>query len=269
QSQFPGINVVRLATSPDGGAFTNGSSDLGGLTPQTVDNINADIKAFNSLGIGVILDDHDHDANQQNNAATGQALSSEESWYQQIAQANAGNNMLMYQTPNEPTGSAQDIVNEQVGIYNTIRSVDSNAFVSFDLEGGGGTNPMTSNAQAYAGMHNVAFDAHFYASDSSDPASSLQQELAPLRSMSDQDGAIPIYIGETGNSIGGSEADPQWQAALDSVWSDGTGGVAWLYDGMVTGAWSNGSNIDTLTNADGSLNSYGQYVARLIQNGAS
>jgi hypothetical protein len=140
--------------------------------------------------------------------------------------------MVMYQTPNEPTGSNQDIVNEQVGVRDAVvgavQAADPTAatpWVSFDLEGGGGTDPMTSNPGAYAGMSNVAFDAHFYASNSTDPAASLQQEIAPLASITDQNGQIPVYVGETGDAIDGSNKDPQWQAAMQAAYAT-QGGIA-------------------------------------------
>jgi trimeric autotransporter adhesin len=263
ENDFPGINVVRLATSPDGGAFTNGSTLQGG---QSVSDINQDIQALNADGIGVIVDNHGSDANTQNNVSQD---GSEASWFAQLAAANINNPDVMFQTENEPTGSNSDIVSEQQSAYSAIRGTGSNAIVAFDLEGGGSAAPMESDTAAYDADSNYVIDAHAYASNNSDPASATAGEVAQTSNLTEASGgAVPVYIGETGNSIDGSDIDPQATAQLNTDWSDGTGAIAWLYDGAATG-FGSGNGADHLTNSDGSLSSYGQEVQALIAQGAS
>ena len=97
-ADFPGINVVRLGTSPEGGAY---SQDMPITNPETVPDIVQAIAAFNAQGINVIIDNHSGDANNPDNVA---ADGNEAAWFAQIAQAEVGNNMVMFQTQNEPEG---------------------------------------------------------------------------------------------------------------------------------------------------------------------
>jgi hypothetical protein len=262
-SQFPGINVVRLATSPDGGAFTNGTPLGGGESVQDIDNV---IQALNAKGIGVIVDNHGSDANTQNNVSQD---GGEAAWFGQLAQDNLGNNMVMFQTQNEPMGSDQDIVNEQQSAYNAIRATGSNAIVAFDLMGGGSAEPQMSNPGVYDSMTNYVIDAHAYASNNPDPMSAVATEIAQTSSLTEANGgAVPVYIGETGNAIDGANIDGAATQLLNGVWSDGTGAVAWLYDGAATG-FGSGNGADMMTNPDGSLTAYGQEIAQLIGQGAA
>ena len=217
EKDYPGINVVRLSTSPEGGAFTNGTTLQGG---ETIDNINQTIQALNADGIGVIVDNHGSDANTSNNVSQDGA---EASWFSQLAQANLGNNMVAFQPENEPIGSDSDIVNEQQTAYNAIRATGSQNIVAFDLEGGGGVSPMLSNPAAYNADTNYAFDVHAYASNSSDPAASTAAEIAQLNGFTEGNGGgvVPKYLGETGNSIDGSNIDPMASAQLQTDMTDG------------------------------------------------
>ena len=262
-SKFPGLNTVRLSTSPEGGAFTNGSQLSGG---ETLDNINQVITELNKKGIGVIIDNHGADANTQNNVSQN---GNEAAWFAQIAKANLGNNMVMFQPENEPMGSDAAIVQEQKASYDAIRATGSNAVVAFDLVGGGGSSAILSDPSVYNQMNNYVIDAHFYAAGSSDPASALRDEISQFGALHEANGgAVPVYIGETGDSIDGSNVDGAAAQALSAVW-DGTGnnsgGIAWLYDGAATGF----NGADHLTNPDGSLTGFGQEIAGLIQKGSN
>ena len=262
-SKFPGLNTVRLSTSPEGGAFTEGSQLSGG---ETLDNINQVIQELNKKGIGVIIDNHGADANTQNNVSQNGA---EAAWFAEIAKANMGNNMVMYQPENEPMGSDAAIVQEQKATYDAIRATGSNAVVAFDLVGGGGSSAILSSPDTYNQMSNYVIDAHFYAAGSSDPASALTSEISQFSALHEANGgAVPVYIGETGDSIDGSNVDGAASQALSSVWNgtgNNSGGIAWLYDGAATGF----NGADHLTNSDGSLTSFGQEIAGLIQKGSA
>lgn len=265
-SRFPGINVVRLGTSPEGGALTQGVPLQGG---QTVADIDATIRAFNAKGIGVIVDNHGSHAFDDNNVSQA---GREPAWFAQIARDNLGNNMVMFQTLNEPTGADSDIVKEQQAAYDAIRATGSNAIVAFDLaytnavaEGRrtGSASPMESNPNAYNRDYNYVIDAHSYAGVSTDPVAQLNGEIAETSNLREADGApVPVYIGETGPSIDGVNIDPKANENLDAVWNAGTGGIIGLYNGPSQGG------LDALCDRDGTLNSTGKKAADLIKRGA-
>jgi hypothetical protein len=261
-SDFPGINVVRLMTSPDGGAYSEGGQKQGG---QSTSDIQADIKAFNAKGIGVIIDNHNSDANTANNVSQD---GNEAQWFGTLAQQNLGNNGVMFQTENEPTGSNQDIVNEQVAAYNAIRATGSNNLVAFDLAGGYSASPQLSDPSAYDSMSNYVIDAHAYVSDSN-PVPSMQYEAAQTASLTEANGqAVPVYFGETGNSIDGSNIASAANQLLQAEFTDGKGAVAFAFDHAAFGL-DGGNQADNMTDANGNLNGYGQYIASLIQQSSS
>lgn len=262
-SQFPGINVVRLATSPEGGAFTNGQTLDGG---ETLDNINQTIAALNAKGIGVIIDNHGSDANTQNNVSQN---GNEAAWFSQIAAAQANNNMVMFQPENEPTGSDADVAAEQQKAYNAIRSTENATpgsiqhVVAFDLVGGGYAGPQQNYASIYNAMSNYVIDAHSYASNNDNPIDAIQTEVAQTAGLTEADGSkVPVSIFETGNSIDGSNLDPKASELLKYVYPT-YGAVAWLYDGAATG-FGNGNGADHLTDSNGNLTSFGQEIQALI-----
>jgi hypothetical protein len=262
-SKFPGINVVRLSTSPEGGAFTRGNQISDG---QSIGDIDATIKALNAKGIGVMIDNHGADANDPNNVAMDDA---EPAWFAQLAKDNLGNNMVMFQPQNEPTGDDAAVVAEQQRAYDAIRGVGSNAIVAFEYVGGYSPSPMLSDPAAYNRDYNYVIDVHSYAGSSGDPAGVLAGRIPQTSGLREADGsAVPVIIGETGNSLDGSHIDGAATPELNAVWSAGTGAVGWLYDGTVTG-FANGDGADHLTNPDGSLTSYGEEVAALIRQRAS
>jgi len=259
KASFPDANVVRLATSPDGGAFSQGSSVNGG---ESVADIDQAIQAFNAAGMGVIVDNHQSDASTADNVAN---TGSEASWFGQIAQDNLGNNNVMYQTLNEVTGpdggaDVQPIVAEQQAAYNAIRATGANNVVAFEADGGNWAGPMQSSPSTYDGDSNYAIDYHQYATNSG----TIQQFQQTIDSTVTEanGGQVPVYVGETGLSESSTQTPNAADlASLNAAYTSGNGAVAWLYDGAATGF----SDINHLTNPDGSLTPYGQTVDGLIQ----
>jgi hypothetical protein len=124
---------------------------------------------------------------------------------------------------------------------------------------------MESDPSAYDRDSNYVIDAHSYASTSTDPAKQLQTMLAQTSNLTEADGSsVPVYVGETGISIDDKHIDAQATQNLNTVWSDGTGGIAWAYNGTLSD-----DTVDKLCNGDGTLSSYGQEVAALIKKGAT
>ncbi|HEY9733459.1 MAG TPA: cellulase family glycosylhydrolase [Drouetiella sp.] len=262
-SQFPGMNVVRLSASPEGGAFTNGQTLAGGAS---VDDIVQTVAALNAKGIGVIIDNHGADANDANNVSQN---GNEPAWFAALAKAEANNNMVMFQPENEPMGTNADVAAEQKNAYDAIRSAENSTpgsvqhVVAFDLVGGGYAGPQQDFASQYDAMSNYVIDAHAYASNSSDPVSAIQTEVAQVAGLTEADGSkVPVSIFETGNAIDGSNKDPMANDLLNYVYPT-YGAVAWLYDGAATG-FGNGSDADHLTDPNGNLTPFGQQIAGLI-----
>lgn len=107
-STFPGINMIRVATIP------------GNYDPSSLDSF---ISTMTANHVVVEIEDHHTDGSQwQGNALTGQALTNEENWYSSVASQYKNNPYVWFGTANEPTGNNQGIVNQEVGIYNAIRS---------------------------------------------------------------------------------------------------------------------------------------------------
>lgn len=88
-----------------------------------------------------------------------------------------------------------------------------------------------------------------------------QTEIAQTAGLTQAGGAaIPVFDGEIGNTLAG-ENDPGFQQLGDYVASSGMGAQYFTFSG------GNGTDTtgDNMTNADGSLNSYGQQVAAWIR----
>ncbi len=267
-SRFPNLNVVRLETSPGGGAFTGNIA--GGIEPshyQSVASIDADIKALNAKGVGVIVEDLADDAKNQPNTATGAALTKEAAWYAQIAKDNSGNKMVAFETPNEPIGTSANIANEQTAVYNAIRQNDKDAYVGIELVGGGGVSGLLP--QTYKNMDNLFVDAHDYAFSETNPLPALQSEIGSIK-LTDTQGKIPIIIGETGNAGMGDSVDPGAAKLLDAEYTDGTGVIACHYDGLRTGQWYRAGDENDMTTAnDAGLTGYGLQIQQLSDRGVT
>jgi hypothetical protein len=275
-SSFPGINVVRLATSPEGGAFSGGKTLSAAQGAESVNDINQLIKAFNDKGIGVIVDNHGSDASTNDNVAqTGK----EAAWFAQIAKDNLDNRMVMFQTENEPTStdwrtgsnnSASDaaITDEQEAAYKAIRATGSNAIVAFEQEHGvpDEGKMFQANAATYNRDYNYVIDAHDYGNPAgdSDPAAQIKQVLSQTSMLHEADGgAVPVYFGETGNAGDGRDKDPNANKLLNGLWSSGDGAIAWIYN--PTGG-TVGNDADDLTVAHTiALSPYGEEILNLIE----
>jgi len=247
---FPGINAVRLATTP--GADQNA--------------IDALVQGLTSKGVVVLIEDHSSSGGNPN-TSSGQALANEASWYAGLAGKYQANPYVWFGTANEPdnTGNLQAIPVQEKAIYDAIRGTGSNAMVMMEMRGGFTNDAAQQNASYYAGMKNVAWDTHYYGwvvNQSTDPATiakGLQNQIADAQSVKSADGTMPVVIGEYGPSTSGIAGyDANGLQVVQAVDDSGYGTFAW--------AWSAGT--DTLTNGNG-LTDFGQMVAKHIAAGAS
>ncbi len=274
---FPGINVVRFATSPYGGINTNGQpyakGSWDGNYNESIADVNKVIQAFNAKGIGVIVDNHNSAAQVGNNISED---GNEAAWFAQLAKDNMGNKMVMFQPENEPTSTdwhtgrnntAADlaVANEQQAVYNAIRATGSQAIVAFEQEHGVSDQaaPFQAAASTFDKDYNYVIDAHLYG----DP-SAINSDLHGTSFLREANGeAVPVFFGETGNSGNGLTVDSNGAAVTKDVWNTGVGAIAWEYDPLKSSTFG---LADNMTYSESStLTSYGQEVAALIKQAAS
>ena len=251
---FPGINMIRLAANP--------ASD----TPESIQKT---IDAYTSRGIIVEVEDH-HSAGGEKNTYTGQQLADQANWYGQIAANNKGNSKVWFGTPNEPdANNPQDIVDQQVAVYNAIRGAGNNNMVMMELQGGGTATPMQADASAYSKMTNIAWDGHYYGwvnnfQGGSGVSAGLQNEMQQAQTVTSADGKVPFIVGEYGNSTDGQHVDANGTDVVNAVQQSGLGTIGW--------AWNNSGQpdqADSLTDGNGNLTAFGQQVADHIKSGST
>ena len=247
---FPGINAVRVAATP-GTDLAVLDALVQGLTPK---------------GVAVVIEDHSSSGGNPN-TLSGQALADQASAYAKWAGRYQGNTHVWFGSPNEPdnTANLQAIPDQEAAIYNAIRGTGSQAMVLMEMRGGFTNDAAQKAASTYAGMTNIAWDAHYYGwavKQSTDPATiakGLRDQVANAQSVKSGDGRVPVVVGETGVSTTGSGSDADGLQVVQAVFDSGYGAFAW--------AWNAGT--DALTNSGGGLTDFGQLVAQRIAAGAS
>lgn len=247
---FPGINAVRLATTP-------------GADPNAIDAL---VQGLTSKGVVVLIEDHSSSGGNPN-TSSGQALTTEANWYAGLAGKYLNNPYVWFGTANEPdnTANLQAVPAQEAAIYNAIRGAGSTAMVLMEMRGGFTNDAAQKSASTYAGMKNVAWDTHYYgwvtnySTDAATIAKGLQNQIANAQSVKSADGTMPVIIGEYGPSTTGSGSyDANGLQVVQAVDDSGYGTLAW--------AWSAGT--DTLTSSSG-LTDFGRKVAQHIAAGAS
>lgn len=264
---FTGINAVRLACRNYASAST----------------YTAFINAMSAAGIVVIIEDH---TGISQPPLTGNTLLAELSWYAALAAAFGSNPYVWFGTFNEP-GNGSDlaaITTQEVAIYNAIRATGSQAMILMELPSGGnpglvgaaargydGAGPMT--APAYATMHNIVWDLHYYgwvSNYSTSPAAvaaALAGSVAGAagilgaQSIQSADGLVPVIIGEFGNSTTGGAIDANGDQVIAAVAGSGKGFIAW--------AWDPDEQGDQAVTDAGVLTPYGRQIAAAIASAAA
>ena len=254
QSDFPGVNFVRLAI----------------YDYQDPSSLAAYVDQLTSAGMVVELEDHSNDAGNTGGGAgtifTGQALTTELNWYSSIASAFANNPNVWFGTNNEPSeidssGNTDPaaLSTWQQQTYTAIRDTGNTSPIMVEMNSyspastGQGYTP-----SVYAGMTNIVWDIHYYgwlsgySTDQNTVTQTLDGMVSQAQTLTSADGTVPVIIGEYGNSTDGSTPDPNGDQVVQAVQSSGLGRSAWLY--AVSGG-------DGLINGDGSVSSYGQEVA--------
>jgi hypothetical protein len=117
-------------------------------------------------------------------------------------------------------------------------------------------------------MSNYVIDAHIYVADSQ-PLTDLKNEEAQTKSLTEANGqAVPVYFGETGNSVDGKSISSLANQLLQTEFTDGNGAVAFTFDHDEFNSPGT-SQADNMTDPSGNLNAYGQFIASLIKESSS
>ncbi|MEA2738760.1 MAG: mannan endo,4-beta-mannosidase, partial [Acetobacteraceae bacterium] len=255
QKDFPGINFVRLAIYD----YANPASLVSYVTSLT------------SQGIVVELEDHSNSngsnaGGSSGNIFTGSQLTNELSWYASISSAFKSNPYVWFGTDNEPSetnaSGNQDraaLSTWQQQTYQAIRNTGNTSPIMLEANSwGAGQTNVGYTASAYAAMHDVIWDVHYYgwvsgySTNQTTVTSTLSSITAQAQQITSADGTIPIIVGEYGNSTSGASIDPNATQVIQAVQASGYGYTAW--------AWGDGNPGDGLTSGSG-LSSYGQQVA--------
>ena len=248
---FPGINAIRLATTP-------------GADETAIDAL---VQGLTSKGVVVLIEDHSSSGGNPN-TSSGPALTNEAKWYAGLASKYHANPYVWFGTANEPDNTANPaaIPAQEAAIYNAVRGAGSNAIVLMEMRGGFTNDAAQQNSLTYAGMSNVAWDTHYYGwvtNQSTDPAiiaKGLAAQIANAQSVKSADGIMPVVIGEYGPSSSGIAGyDANGLQVVQAVHDSGKGTFAWAYS----------AGTDTLVANGATLSDFGRMVAQHIAAGAS
>ena len=255
QQDFPGINFVRLAV----------------YNYESPNTLLAYVNDLTSHGIVVELEDHNNNAGgaggSQGQIFTGQALTTELNWYSAVGAAFKSNPNVWFGTNNEPSSTNASGQNDpaalsrwQAQTVQAVRNAGNNNPVLIEANswGPGGTN-VGYDPAAYANLHNVIWDIHYYgwlskySTDQATVSSTLSGMISDSRQITSADGTMPVIIGEYGNSTTGSTIDANATQVITAVQQSGVGNAAW--------AWYPGSPGDGLNDGGNGLSAYGKQVA--------
>jgi hypothetical protein len=260
QSDFPGINFVRLAiydyASPAALASYVNSLTSAGIVVELEDHSNSDGSNAGG-GSGVIF--------------TGTQLSNELNWYSSIATAFKSNPYVWFGTDNEPSeidasGNTDPaaLSTWQQQTYNAVRGTGNTSPIMVEMNGGSSPSSWGQGytASDYAGMTNIVWDVHYYgwltnySTDQATVSANLAADIAQAQTITSANGTVPIVIGEYGNSTSGTTIDANANQVISAVQNSGYGSAAW--------SWGTGYPGDGLTTSSGGVSAYGQQVASWI-----
>ena len=242
QSEFPGINLVRLA----------------GAVGDSPDSYAPFVNAMTALNAVVVIENH---ANTPT-VLTGNDLTNESSWYATMASYYINNPYVMFQTINEPSPGDAD---EMVATYAAIRGTGNNAIIFMEAgQGAGGIDGTLGNTSVFGSMQNVGWDLHCYnwQTNSADiPTIQADQNsrIATYQAITSASGVMPVVSLETGISTTGYSNDVGGTQEVQATFSNTnlSGASAW--------AWDTYQALNILTSSfNGPLTDYGNQVAWYI-----
>lgn len=251
RSRFPGMNLLRL--SFDDSALTDPTTHAAFVNDMTNNHV------------AVVFEDHNINETVLTSSTTP-TLAAETAWYVSVVNAYPNNPYVLFQTMNEP--NVGDGAQMQA-TYNGIRGAGCSRLIFFEAGFAAQGNLSGIDTSIFSTMTNVAWDYHAYV----DPPNNwtVQQivtrnntTIANLNAVHSADGVMPVLLLEIGNQIVyATNNDPSGVAEITAAFQNPVGACAWIWH---AGGGPTGIQ-DNLTNADTTLNSYGQQVAGLIAAG--
>lgn len=237
QAHFPGITFVRYAM-------------YSYPAPVTIASW---VNAMTQAGIVVEIENHNNGTGAnwgggQGSVFTGQQLTTELSWYADMASYFKGNGRVWFGTNNEPPGPA-GLSQWHRATYDAIRTTDNQTVIMIDPAGGYDASGL--DASAYAQMSNVAWDIHYYgwgphySTDAGTVKATLSQWIKNAQAIESAGGVVmPVIIGEYGDSTNGITIDQNGMMVVQTVneavaRGEAAGSAAWVWappqpgDGLV------------------------------------
>jgi hypothetical protein len=231
-TDYPDLTAIRLNVVPG---------------QDSMSDINNVIQEYTKAGI--VVEAEDHSGNGDN-----------VDWYTQMAQTYKNNPLVMLETPNEPTGDAQTVANEQIQIIQAIRSTGFNNPIGIQPDGGFDQSniPLVTAA---VGTTNEYVTPHIYYSGT-DPNGAMSYAQSEISGANQQ--GLFAAIDEFGNAEDGFTTDPQGQSVISSITQLNQQGfgpeqnVGAIFWGMDNGNHPDGADSAFLTPDGSQLTSIGQ-----------
>lgn len=246
---FPGVNLVRLIARKR-------------MSPASITDF---VNHMTAQGIVVEIEDHPNAGGGQNSGPPG-GIAAENAWYSSMAAAFKTNPYVWFGTFNEPM-NVRGLSQWQEQTYNAIRGTGNGNIILLEPSGSRPQNlQQVMDPAVYAKMENVVWDPHAYnyqsnySTDQSTVDASVHGMISAAQKIHGIDGStIPVLVGEFGTSTTGSNvSDPGGMQEVKAVANSGVGYAAFTWTtGIAPG--------NMLRNRDGSLTSYGQYMAGAIR----
>jgi Cellulase (glycosyl hydrolase family 5) len=228
-TDFPGLTAIRLNVNPSG---------------DSAASISQVVSEYTAAGVAVEIEDH---SGNGDNVA----------WYQQEAQQFKTNSLVFLETPNEPSGSAQQVAQDQTGIIKAIRATGFANPIGVQPVGGFDQSNIPG-VTAAVGTANLYVTPHIYY-DGTDPngaANYVQSEIGQAQS----NGLFSV-IDEFGNALDGVNQNPQGNSVIASVVAaENAGEAGAIFWGMDNGNHADGADSAFATPDGSKLTPIGQQL---------
>src|SRR5215472_2318418 len=201
KQQFPSSTAVNLAI----GADNNGC-----LSAQPIANIINWIDAAYAAGMVTMVSDY---RPGQPAVRSGQDLANALNWLSQLVTHYKGTQKIILTTENEVIGK---LAGEHQATYNMVRSIDALVPIFFEAQAGNATSTGGLDPAIYTTMHGAGFNVHIYpwefntgSQNQADYDNTSRGYVQKWQSFAQSaDGAMPVLMGEGGNSTSGSGVPP-------------------------------------------------------------
>lgn len=277
-SKFPKHNVVNFALGAESGG--------GYSTAIPTASIFAWVNDAIARGLIVILSDY---VPGQPAARSGTDLTNCCNWYASLAKNFIGNPNVWFTTSNETkvgvSGAPVNLDQSWQAIYAAIRSTGNNNMIWLEAAWGNIASQFGTLASSIANMRNVGYLVHQYelgplATSQAQADATIKGYISAWQNYGKSlDGVVPVFMGEGGNSSGGSVVQDNIingnyvsAKSIDNLCTNGPGGFCgyamwvWQYGGgNPSGYFLTADNlVAPFNNSSYGLSQYGQQIANQI-----